>query len=290
MTPTETRFVRTTDGARIAYRVFGEGEPTVLVSNGIGCNQAFVEPLVQALAERYRVACWDYRAHMDSPVPDDLGTMTVAQCLDDMEAVVKDLGVSQMVLAGFSMGVQIDFAYYERHPEEVLGIVVLLGPAEYPFRGLLHVGRALEPVIGPLAEAARRSPRLFQSAWHAALSGPWTYQVAKYVILNPDAIRWEYFDSYRAHLADFDVRAFLRLAADLGRHSASHVLPTVTVPTLVVAGARDNFTPLSVLRRIRDEIPGAEYFEVTDGSHAGLIEFPDEINQRVTGFLARHFG
>ena len=47
MTSTESRYVTSFDGARIAYRVFGAGEPTVLISNGIGCNQAFMEPLIQ---------------------------------------------------------------------------------------------------------------------------------------------------------------------------------------------------------------------------------------------------
>lgn len=282
--------VQSFDGARIAYRVFGEGKPTVLVSNGIGCNQAFVDPLIQRLAERYRVVLWDYRAHEESPVPEDLSTMTVHHCLGDMEAVVADLGIEHMVLAGFSMGVQIQLAYYERHPEQVQGIVVLLGPAEYPLRGFMHVGRVLEPVIPAVVKTVDMSPRLFQKVWHTALSGPWTYQVAKHLILNPDAIRWASFDSWRAHLADLDVRAFFRLAADLGRHSAAHVLPTVRVPTLVVAGEKDNFTPLSVLRRLRDEIPGAEYYEVEGASHAGLVEFPDEIGARVGEFMTLHFG
>ncbi len=282
--------VQSFDGARIAYRVFGEGRTTVLVSNGIGCNQAFVDLLIQALAGHYRVVIWDYRAHVDSPVPDDLDTMTVEHCLGDMEAVVRALEIERMVLAGFSMGVQIELAYYERHPEQVQSIIALLGPAEYPLRGLLHVGRALEPVIPGLARTVNGSPRLFQKVWHTALSGPWTYLVAKHVVLNPDAVRWDSFDSWRAHLADFDVRAFLRLAANLSRHSAAHVLPTVRVPTLVVAGEKDNFTPLPALRKLRDEIPGAEYYEVAGASHAGLVEFPDEINACVTSFLEKHFG
>ena len=282
-------YVESFDGARIAYRVFGQGEPTVLISNGIGCNQAFVDPLIQALAERHRVVLWDYRAHVDSPVPDDLGTMTVNHCLGDLEAVVAHLGIERMVMAGFSMGVQIQLAYYERHPGQVQGIVVLLGPAEYPLRGFMHVGRLLEPVIPAVAKTVLKSPRLFQKVWHTALSGPWTNQVAKHLVLNPKAIRWASFDSWRAHLADFDVRAFLLLAADLGRHSAAHVLPTVSVPTLVVAGEKDNFTPLSTLRRLRDAIPGSEYQEIKGASHAGLVEFPDEINAHVSDFLTRHF-
>ncbi len=290
MTSMENRTVQSSDGATIAYRIFGAGEPTVLLSNGIGCNQALVEPLIQALAQRFRVVLWDYRAHVDSPVPQDLATMTVHHCLGDMEAVVADLGVERVVLAGFSMGVQIEIAYYERHPEQVQGIVVLLGPAEYPLRNFLHVGKWLEPVIPSLAKIAEENPQLFQLVWHTALSGPWANQVAKLLILNPRAMRWSYFDSYRAHLADFDVRAFLRLAADLGSHSAAHVLPTVSVPALVVAGEKDNFTPLSVLRQIRDEIPGAEYFEVKDATHGGLVEFPDEINARVCDFIGRRIG
>ena len=81
------RFATSFDGARIAYRVYGQGEPSIFLSNGIGCNQAFVGRIIQALATRYRVVIWDYRGHVDSEKPKDPRDLTVDWCIKDMRAV-----------------------------------------------------------------------------------------------------------------------------------------------------------------------------------------------------------
>ena len=162
------------DGARIAYRVYGEGEPTVLLSNGIGCNQAFVDHVIRALSARYRVVIWDYRGHVDSEKPADPRDLTVDWCIRDMEAVVNAAGIDQVVLAGFSMGVQISLEYFHRHPEKIRGFIALLGTYEYPLRSLFYMGRAGEPLVRSVLKLVKLRPSVFQRVWRLALSGPWT--------------------------------------------------------------------------------------------------------------------
>jgi pimeloyl-ACP methyl ester carboxylesterase len=57
-----------------------------------------------------------------------------------------------------------------------------------------------------------------------------------------------------------------------------HVLPRLTVPTLVMAGEDDRLTPPTHARRIAEELP--ELFELVvlpETGHMGPLERPDEV-------------
>jgi pimeloyl-ACP methyl ester carboxylesterase len=77
----------------------------------------------------------------------------------------------------------------------------------------------------------------------------------------------------------------LRLA---GEHSAEDLLPSVRVPTLVVSGELDTFTPKRLAQQMAREIPDAEYFEVSSGTHSTPAEQPDVVNSCIDRFLAKH--
>ena len=65
------------------------------------------------------------------------------------------------------------------------------------------------------------------------------------------------------------------------------MLSGVTVPTLVVAGGRDGFTPPERSRAIAAAIPGAEILEIPNASHTAPIEHPQLVSSTVRDFLSR---
>ena len=71
-------------------------------------------------------------------------------------------------------------------------------------------------------------------------------------------------------------------------HDATDLLPSVRVPTLVVAGERDLFTPLARSEEMAKAIPGAELLVLQGGSHAALVEQPETIGAAVEKFLRAH--
>ena len=285
----ESRFTTSFDGTRIAYRVYGEGAPTVLLSNGIGCNQVYFDYLIRDLSDRYRVLAWDYRGHVDSDTPADMRNLDVDCCLQDMLAVMEATETGSVVLGGFSMGVQVNFEFYNQHPDRVLGILALCGPYENPLKTFFYLGPIANRLYPLFLHGARRRPKSVGKIWKAILSGPWVLPAGKLVIFNRKAVRREDFERYQPHIANIDVVTFLQTGAYLQQHSAREVLPRIKVPTLVVAGTQDNFTPISVCRRMYEMIPGAEWFPVKGGSHGALIEFPELIDERVLEFMGEHF-
>jgi len=66
------------------------------------------------------------------------------------------------------------------------------------------------------------------------------------------------------------------------------VLPSVAVPTLVIAGEKDGMCPARIVKRIYRGVHGAELFVVEHGTHATLIEQPSLVNFRIETFLRKH--
>ena len=84
-----------------------------------------------------------------------------------------------------------------------------------------------------------------------------------------------------------DPRLFLGMLRHASEHTAFDFLPKVDVPTLIVAGTEDTFTPYWLSEEMHDRIPGAEMLTVPGGTHAAPIEQPELITLRLEKFLAR---
>ena len=67
-------------------------------------------------------------------------------------------------------------------------------------------------------------------------------------------------------------------------------MPAVSVPTLVVAGDRDSFTPPEVSRAMSEAIPNAELVVLKGGSHLGPLERREEVRRAIVEFLERRVG
>ena len=82
-------------------------------------------------------------------------------------------------------------------------------------------------------------------------------------------------DRYLEHLGHMDQRVFMRMVDLIADHDLEEHLPNIDVPTLVIAGEKDLFTPLHRSERMVELIPNAE----TRFLHERLARFPD-LNQR----------
>jgi pimeloyl-ACP methyl ester carboxylesterase len=69
-------------------------------------------------------------------------------------------------------------------------------------------------------------------------------------------------------------------------HTAYDHLPLVKVPTLIVAGTEDTFTPYWLSEEMHARIAGSELLTVPGGTHVAPIEHPELIALRLEKFLA----
>jgi len=232
-------------GARVRYRVAGDGPPLVCL-HGLAGSSRWWEPVVPALSECRSVYL------LDLPGFGGLGRGSRSRPFRLAEAagwLVRWAGAAGLVrfdLAGHSMGAAIAVRAAAEWPERIGGLA-LVAPA----------GLHLRPLAGhglPLAFTLRRSgPRLL---W----------------LLGRDAARAGPLTLFRATLdvAADDVRGDLR---------------RVTAPTLVVCGGRDALVPPSVGEIVRRELPAAELVVVEGAAHVPMVERPEACAGALLAFL-----
>jgi pimeloyl-ACP methyl ester carboxylesterase len=71
----------------------------------------------------------------------------------------------------------------------------------------------------------------------------------------------------------------------LGAHDARDLLATIEVPTLIITGDKDLFTPVFTARKMNRAIRGSRLVVLTGGSHYTPIEYPGEIQRELLSFL-----
>jgi len=284
----ETATLTTEDG--VALRIFDRPAspeaPALLLSNGLGGNLQTFRHLVAALGDEYRILSWDYRGLYGSAVtPAQKATVAldVETHARDAEAVMAHAGVQQAVLVGWSMGVQLNFELVNRDPNRALAIVAMSG----------GYGRTLaRTVVGPWGERAIRPGldvfRALMEAMGPVLGrrGKWLIQAARALRLVHPNVDVDVFDDLLVDYMNLDFDIYTRVLAALGDHDVEHVLPTITCPALVISGDRDPMTPDGLSTYMVESIPDAELMIVHGGTHYVPVEFPLDINRRISAFLA----
>lgn len=279
------------DDTPIFYRVRGPANaPAVVFCDGIGCDGYVWKYLEASLLATHRIVHWHYRGHGRTPMPRDPRRVDIADLADDLAAVL-DAAVgdgSGAVLAGHSMGVQVCLEMYRRHRDRVRGLILLCGSYGTPLR-TFKGKRTLEQVLPFVRFAVNRIPTIAQTLVTRLVPTELAYQIATRFEINGELIRRDDFFPYLEHMARVDVRLFLEMLAAAGRHTARELLEHVAVPTLIVAGDRDGFTPADLSAEMHRLIRDSELHVVQGGSHTAPIERPAEVTERIADFLRKKF-
>ena len=248
----------------VSYSVDGPADgPVVVLSNSLGATRSMWDPQVPALAERFRVVTYDTRGHGESPVPP--GPYSIDDLVDDVVALLDELGAERAHVAGLSLGGMTAMRLAAREPERVRRLALLctsalLGPRETWTDRARTARTEGTGVLAPVVVGRWFTPGF--AAAHPDL----TARMEAMIAATPD----EGYAGCCEAIADMDLRA------DLDR---------IAAPTLVISGADDPATPPEHQRRIADAIPDAELLTVRPGAHLANVESPLQI----TGALLGHF-
>jgi pimeloyl-ACP methyl ester carboxylesterase len=112
-------------GQHIHYTVEGSGPLVVLVHGLLMDGRSWRQGgLVDALSERFRVACMDLLGHGLSDKPHDPALYDQGQQAGDVVAVIDDLGRDRAHLVGYSSGGWLSVGVAKHHPERLSSLVV----------------------------------------------------------------------------------------------------------------------------------------------------------------------
>jgi len=253
----DVQYVKTSDGAHIAYQVFGQGAFDLVFVPG------FAYKLEQAggfgpsprayrqLAGFARGIVFDRRGTGLSDRIDEASPPTLDARMDDIRAVMDAAGVERAVLLGYEDGANLCAVFAASNPSRVLAAV-------------LH-GSASRGMWAPDYPWAWRADEW--DDYLERIDSEWgTQEFADFIVdwawpshVGDAAFRREWASFLRQSASPGAAVAFGRVARDT---DVRDVLGTIQVPVLGTHRVGDKVEPIECARELANQIPGARLVEL----------------------------
>lgn len=262
----------------IAYQVTGKGPPDLIWSAGayshldLQAESPHFARMFDRLSERTRFIAFDKRGMGLSDRPDHV--CTLEERIDDIRAVLDAVGSREAYLVGFSEGGAIAALFAATYPERVAGLILYGAPLAYGRRPDWPYGTTDEEfeAAWERARAANYEEDFTTESWRRWL-GP---------ALRDDAAFLEWFRRLRRAMGSPATRyqqARMNRLIDIRA-----ILPSIRVPTLVMAREDDPVAPLEMVRWAAARIPDARLVVLPGQGHLMFDVWEDWI-AAVEGFI-----
>ncbi|MFC7623435.1 alpha/beta fold hydrolase [Microlunatus sp. GCM10028923] len=261
------------------YEDQGSGQPVVLIHGYPLDGHSWERQTRELLAAGYRVITYDRRGFgQSSKINDGYDYDTFAA---DLNAVLETLDLTDVILAGFSMGTGELARYVKNHGHDRVAKLAFLASLE-PF--LVQRDDNPEGVPQEVFDGIAATARHDRYAWFTAFYNDF---------YNLD-------ENLGTKISQEVVTANWNTATRSAPVAAYAVVPTwiedfrddvVAVrdsgkPVLILHGSGDRILPIDATgRRFRQAVPAARYVEVEGAPHGLLWTHADEVNQALLDFV-----
>jgi 3-oxoadipate enol-lactonase len=258
------------NGIHINYQLEGDGPETIVLINGLADDlETWVLQMDDLLGAGYRVLRFDNRGVGQTDKPE--GPYTSRMLADDAKALVDELGLRDVHLMGVSMGGMIAQEYALNYGGDLRTLTLACtyaAPGPFCSR-MFAMWHDMAPVNG--VPFIMRDVTL------------WAFTVPFFEEREDEAKEFE------AEMAamDMSVEAYLAQLHVIQTHDTTGRLDRISTPTLVLAGEQDILIPVSLSKRLQEQIPGAEW-ATTKGGHASMWEHPGEFNRTYLEWIGAH--
>ena len=265
-------------GGKIYYEVIGRSKeiPLVLVNGGPGLDHLYLHTSAawDVFAQSRQVIFYDQRGNGRSSPLKEGQSCTLADQIDDLDALRDHLRVEKIILLGSSWGGYLSMAYAARHPEHVAGLVLVdsAGPK-------WDEKSDVEDKIYPDVVEKMKSIEFAADFGDKAARDEYSREDFSMLYYSPEnremlasvKFNWEVNDA---------------ISKDLVRFDLSPELPKFRFPALVITGRFDvNVAPVFAYQMYR-AIPGAQFTVFERSGHLPFAEEPDTFASRVESFLS----
>jgi pimeloyl-ACP methyl ester carboxylesterase len=263
------------NGLNIAYRAQGEGEPVLFLHGWPTYSYLWRRQLPALAGEGFRACALDLPGFGDSDKPLDV-RYTLNFHTGILEGFLDAMDIEKTTLVCHDLGGPIGLLFAVRHPERLSRLVVMdtTPYTDVPlFIRLMMFGVNRVPGVGR-AVTGRRGLRLLLNMGTAG-RGVITNEVVE-AYNRPFAGGGQAREVLLRTLKDFDLPALQEAVDNYKR---------ITCPTLILWGEKDPTAPLSLARRLRADIAGAQLETIPNCGHFLSEDRPQDVNRRLLAFL-----
>ena len=251
-------------GVRLWYTdTGGAGEAVVFLHANTGSSRVWEYQIPAFVARGYRVIAYDRRG-FGRTVIDPAGAQPGTGA-DDLLALMNHLKIDRFHLVGTAAGGFVAFDFAVSFPQRLRSLVVANSIGGVQDEDYLELGRRLRP---PQFNALPPDFRELSPTYRAA---------------NPQgAQRWIDLERVSRPEGTAPVVQAMRNKVTFS------LLEGLKVPTLLLTGDADLYSPPAVLRMFAARIKNSESVVVPEAGHSAYWEQPEMFNRSVLAFIQKH--
>jgi pimeloyl-ACP methyl ester carboxylesterase len=239
----------------------GNGDIEIVFLHYWGGSARTWNPVTNLLSRDFRTIAIDLRGWGESERP--ATGYTIRNQADDVEGVIRQLGLQKYYLVGHSMGAKIAEVLASRKPKGLEGLILVGGASPTPSKvppeqrnAMVHVYDSRESILGAIINVLTSKK----------LTADYQEQVIE--------------DSLKAGKEAKHAWPTSGMVEDISD------LLDIACPALIIAGEKDKVDSPEMLRiEVLPRIPGARFHLILGVGHLLPLEAPEEVSQAVRDFV-----
>jgi proline iminopeptidase len=286
-------------GALIYYQSVGRGAPLMIVHGGPGASHDYFLPYLLPLMRTSRLVFIDERGSGKSSKIENPRQYTVANMVEDIEAVRQALDLGKISLLGHSFGGVLVQAYAFKYQKNLSHLI--LGSTFSSTEELNQVLAKMKAEMNPkerdrvytleaaglfgkgeIWEHGRYPEQYARLAWGKGYF-PYLYQNRpdpNYDPLNENTgTAWDVYREMWGSSGEFVVDGNLKEVEYIGQ------LSQIKVPTLIIVGDHDECDP-KMSQEMHEKIAGSQLVILPNSGHMTFVDQPEQFLRAVRDFVA----
>jgi 3-oxoadipate enol-lactonase len=238
--------------------------PVLMLAGPLGSTLEIWEPLVPTLAERFQVLRFDYRGHGRSPVL--AASYGIMDLTVDVLGLLDRLEIERVAFCGLSLGGVVGISLASYVPERLSSLVLCSTSARYDDHGPWIERAASVRWVGTEGIA----PEVVAS-WYTP---DWATE-------HPEAI-----NQAIQMISKTTDDGYSECCSAISGWDARKMLGRIATPTLIIAGSKDQDTPVTPHAATLGAAIHRAKVEVLEGAHLAIFEQPDKACRLIAGHAA----
>jgi len=259
------------NGVKLAYYVYGEGEPTLIFLVAWIWTAEFWLPQVNYFSQNFKMITIDMRGTGESDKPS--GDYTLDLYADDLDSIIEELQEKNIVLIGESIGASIAIRYVTKYPGKVSRLVLVGGSPKFKAADDFLYGMPQDFFDAGQALAMESPSKWMRVFLESIFPEPGTDYLMEWGFKMSQNTPQEIAMNSITNLFQADLRPLLK---------------KIDVPTLILHGENDIIFPMRVsegAKYMHENIPGSKMYIFKDAGHFPSITAADEFNEILKEFI-----
>ena len=286
-------------GALIYYQAVGHGAPLMIVHGGPGASHDYFLPYLLPLMRTSRLVFIDERGSGKSSKLEDPKQYTVANMVEDIEAVRQALGLGKISILGHSFGGVLVQAYAFKYQKNLSHLILgsTFASTKEINEALAKMKSEMNPVErdrvnaleaaglfgkGELWEHGRYPEEYAKLAWGKGYF-PYVYQNRpdpNYDPLSSNTTAWDVYREMWGSDGEFIIDGNLKEVEYVDQ------LAKIKVPTLIIVGDHDESDP-KMSREMHEKIGGSQLVILPNSGHMTFVDQSEQFLKAVRDFVAQ---